>query len=260
MNFISERIYLITRSLGELIRHGLPEFSGPLDKEVLFVVDGVGGFQFGVAAVRIVFREDNIPMGTVFYKWQFGVVGEIWTDLMWLRRNKVMGAKLARKILTFRRAHRDTTIHLLAISGGAGITVFACEYLQRRGLIDTFILAGPAISPMYNLAPALRAVNQCYALTSEKDNWILGAGTRLLGTTDRKYTSAGGMVGFKLPENVSKEDRQAYERFGEIRWEPSWKKEGHLGGHVSWVMTDFVRSHLVPILRGEPRFPVHKLT
>ncbi len=260
MNFITERIFLITRSLGEFMRHGLPEFNGPLDKEALFVVDGVGGFQFGVAAVRKVFREDNIPMGTVFYKWQYGMVGEVWTDLVWLRRNKVMGAKLARKILTFRRSHPDTTIHLLAISGGAGIAVFACEYLQRRGLIDTFILAGAAMSPQYNLAPALRAVNRCYATTSEKDKWILGVGTRLFGTTDRQRVSAGGMVGFKLPENITEEDRQAYERFGEIRWEPSWARDGHLGGHTSWVMSEFVRSHLVPILRGEPRFPVHKLT
>lgn len=258
MSYIVDRISLITRGVAERLQYGLKETTGETDKEVLFIVDGVGGFQFGLSAARKVFRDEQIPIGTVFYKWQFGLVGEIWTDLMWYKRNRKMAEKLAHKITDFHHEHPETIIHLWSISGGAGIAIFACELLEQQ-IIDTLILACPAMSPQYNLAPAMRNANRCYALTSSNDYCILGVGTRIFGTTDRRFTRAAGMVGFQLPEDLSDEDINVYERFREIRWEPSWQKEGHHGGHLTWVTDHFIRGHLVPILRGEPHFEVHKI-
>ena len=65
------------------------------------------------------------------------------------------------------------------------------------------------------------------------------------------------MVGFQIPAGISREDALVYERLREIRWQPSWRKKGHFGGHITCVTESFLRDHLVPILRGEPRFPVH---
>lgn len=258
MSYIADRISLLTHGIAERWQYGLKETSGETDKEVLFIVDGVGGFQFGLSSARKVFRDEHIPIGTVLYKWQFGLVGEIWTDLMWYKRNRRMAEKLAHKITDFHREHPDTIIHLWAISGGAGVAVFACELLEKQ-MIDTMILAAPSMSPQYNLAPAMRSVNRIYALTSKNDYCILGVGTRIFGTTDRRFTRSAGMLGFQLPADISEEDRQVYERYREIRWEPSWRKEGHYGGHMTWVTLRFVRGHLVPILRAEPRFEAYKI-
>ncbi len=64
----------------ETLRYGTPELVGTIGDEVLFVLDGVGGFQIARLMVRRVLREKADAMATVLYVWQFGMVGEIWTE------------------------------------------------------------------------------------------------------------------------------------------------------------------------------------
>lgn len=259
MGFLTTRMVVVSTYVADRIRYGIPEFTGPVDREVLFILDGVGGFQFGPVMVRRALRLERQPLGTVLYRWQFGLPGEIWTDLMWLRRNRRMGANLARKLLAFRRAHANTRVHVLACSGGAGIGVFACEQLHERPLIDTLVLACPALSSGYNLGPALRAAKRCYALISHRDRAILGLGTRIFGTTDRRFGPAAGMTGFQIPPDASDKDRATYGRLREIHWSPEFKKFAHHGGHTAWLAVSFLRRHLLPILRGEPLLPTRTL-
>ena len=259
MQFLFTRVTAISRYLLELARFHVPESVGPLDKEVVFIVDGVGGFQFVPVLLRRVLRMQCSTLGTVVFKWQWGLPGEIWTDLMWLRRNRLMGGKLARRLLAFHRAHPQTTIHVLAASGGAGIAVFALEKLRGRRIVENLVLPCPALSPRYNLGPALQAVQRCYALVSRRDWGILGLGTRIFGTTDRRFGPSAGMVGFHLPSDASAEDLHAYARFREIRWSPSLRKQGHHGGHTGWVSGRLLRDHLLPIIRGAPLLPIYEL-
>jgi len=260
MGFLTTRIRAVSTYFAERARYGVPEFVGPLDEEVAFILDGVGRFQFAPLLIRRALREEGVPMGTVCYDWQFGLPGEIWTDLMWLRRNRVMGAKLARRLLAFRRAHPQTRIHMIAYSGGAGIGLFALESLGHgRRFIETLLLACPALSPDYNLGPALRGVARAYALVSRKDTGILGLGTRIFGTTDRRFTSAAGCKGFEIPCNCSPVDGQSYERLQEIRWTPELRKLGHTGGHTGWASVALLRRHLMSILQGEPLLPTHQV-
>lgn len=259
MGFLTTRLQAMSLYLWDRFRFGIPEYDGPLAEDVLFVLDGVGGFQFVPLFVRRALRDVGASMGTVAFRWQFGLVGEIWTDLMWLRRNRVMGARLARKILSVHRRHPAARIHLFACSGGAGIAAFACESLRGRQVVDTAILACPALSPGYNLAPALRAVRRCYALVSHCDRWILGAGTRLFGTMDRCFGASGGLRGFRIPPELAPADSALYDRLREIRWTPALRRDGHHGGHTGWPMPRFLRRHLLPLIQGTPLLPTHAL-
>ena len=270
MGPLVSRVKLLAAFADELARYGLPEVSGSVDREVLFIVDGVGGFQAAPLMIRRALRLEGSTLGTILYKWQFGLPGEIWTDLMWLRRNRLMGMRLARRLLAFRRANPAAKIHVMACSGGAGITLFALEAMHRRSeraahrsaepiapLVDTLILASPAVSPTYNLGSALGMVKRCYAIVSRRDSIVLGLGTRIFGTMDRSFTRAAGMVGFRMPTDVSPQEREAYERLREIRWSPELQKQGHNGGHTGSVSVAFLRHHLLPLLAGEPTCPVH---
>jgi len=257
MGFITNRISVIGTYLAERVRHGTPTLVGSPEHQVIFVLDGVGRLQLAPLMVRKVLREQGCPAATVLYDWQFGLVGEIWTDLMWLRRNRVMAAGLARKILAVRRDWPRTTIHVVAYSGGAGIALFACAYAGARARIDTLLLACPAVSPAFNLAPALCAVKRCYAMISPRDKWILGLGTRLFGTIDRSYAAAAGCTGFRIPGGLSANEQALYGRLREIYWEPALRKLGHPGGHTGWVALRFLRRHLLAMLRGEPLLPQH---
>lgn len=252
MGVLVDRVSVVATCLTERFRQGLPEVVGPTDREVVFILDGVGGFQWVPLLVRNIFREQSVAIGSIAYVWQFGLPGEIWTDLMWQRRNRVMAAKLARKILAFRRGHPNTRIHLFGFSGGTGIAVFACEALRGRPVIDTLLLAAPALSPDYNLASALKAVTRCYALTSPRDRIVLGAGTRVFGTMDRRFVSAAGRHGFQMPKGTGPDGRGAYEKLVQLTWSKALGGEGHHGGHTGAVTPAFLERHLVPLLRGRP--------
>ncbi|MHC5108510.1 MAG: hypothetical protein ACYTHJ_01370 [Planctomycetota bacterium] len=262
MGFITNRIEVVATFVHEYLRFGIAQSASPSPNgeaeeagngDVVFVLDGVGGFQFAPLLVRRVLREQKIPLTTRMYRWQGGLVGEILTDLMWHRRNRMMGLQFARDLLAYRRQHPDATMHILAYSGGAGIAVFACEKLKQRPIIETLILACPALSPSYNLGPALHNVKRAYALTSHRDRYLLGIGTKIFGTTDRVYTAAAGMQRFIVPDNISDHDAAAYHRMREICWSPQLKSSKHHGGHTGWLMPPLLKDHLVPLLNGKPR-------
>ena len=155
-----------------------------------------------------------------------------------------MAAKLARRLRAYYRAHLGVRIHIFAYSGGAAIAVFACEGLKRR-MIENLFLAAPALSPGYNLAPALAATSRCIALISDRDRIILDRGTRLFGTVDRQRTVAAGAVGFDIPSGLSEEERHLYGRLEQIRWKPEFLKLGVSGGHSSWLSIPFLQEYIV---------------
>lgn len=259
MGFLTDRIAVVVAYFMELARHGLAEKVGPLDGEVIFILDGVGGLQAVPLMVRRALRDQKLEIGTILFRWQYVLPGEIWSNLIWLRRNRVMAARLARKILAFRRAHPRTVIHIFGHSGGTAIATWACEFLNGRGGVTTLLLACPALSPTYDLRPALRSVQRCYALVSPHDRWVLGVGTRVFGTMDRCFCSAAGQVGFRLPVGLSGADRSSYNRFWEVPWTPSLGDDGHHGGHTGSARVSFLRRHLLPILRGKPLLACHAL-
>jgi len=259
MGFLIDRVRVVSTFFAELFRYGLPEFVGDMDREIVMLLDGVGGFQFVPLLVRKVLRETGANVGSTWFRWQAAIPGLIFVDLMWHRRNRVMAARLARKLLALRRAHPDATIHLVAFSGGTGIAVFALERLHGRVPIETLILACPAISRAYNLGPAMRGVKRAYALISNRDRWILGAGTRLFGTMDRRYEDSAGLVGFARPSGVSAIDAEAYSRIREIHWSPELRRDGHAGGHTGWAHGPFLRRHLSALLAGTPHLPARML-
>lgn len=259
MGAFSDRARIIAAYLSERYRHGRSVTSGPLDREVLVLVDGVGGFQAAGLVVRRSLREAGCEIGTVLFRWQTPIYADIFSDLMWLRRNRVMSAKLARLLLRFRREQSRTRLHVMAYSGGAGIAVFALERLVGRSPVDTLVLACPALSPTYNLGPALRAVKRAYALVSPRDSFILGFGTRTFGTTDRVFTSAAGRLGFRKPVGLSAADEEAYARLGQFQWTPEYASLRHHGTHAGWASVPFLRTHLPPLLRGEPRLPMREI-
>lgn len=259
MGFLVTRAKLIAVYTAELLRHGLPEAVGPVDREAIWILDGVGGFQFMPLLIRRVIREENWPIGTLWYRWQCGLPVEIWTDLMWHSRNRRQAKCLADSILRFRENHPAARVHIVAYSGGCGIAVFACEKLAPHAAVDTMVLACPAISPTYNLAPALRAVNRCYALISRRDNVILGAGTTVFGTVDRRFTCAAGMTGFLRPRDLGAAEAAEYDKLRQIEWSADLRRYGHRGGHTGWANLPFLREHLLPLLRGEPKLPLREV-
>jgi hypothetical protein len=259
VGILIDRADVVGTYLVELARGGAVERMGDVSKEVVFVLDGVGGFQFVPVLLRRAWRDDPDTPGTILFRWQFGIPGEIWTDLCWRSRNVRKASDFADAVAALHETQPGATIHILAFSGGTGIAIWGCERLLGRAPIETMVLACPAISPGYNLSRALGAVRRCYALVSHRDSGILGAGTTVFGTVDREHCSAAGRLGFSRPPDLSDDDREAYDRLGEIYWTPELRDVGHSGGHTGWARVAFLREHMLPMLRGDPKLPVSKV-
>ena len=259
MGVIVDRVSVVRAYLLEMFSHGLPEFVRRDDREILMLLDGVGGFQFIPLLVRKVLRDADSPISSTWFRWQAPIPGLMLVDLMWRTRNQRRAEMLADKLLALHRNHPDARIHIISYSGGAGVAVFALELLKGRVPIESLLLFAPAISPSYNLGPALRRVHRAYVMMSRKDTWLLGAGTRLFGTMDRKRVRSAGMVGFAVPPELSVEDQQSYKRIRIIEWCDDFRRYGHSGGHTGWAQVSFLRQHLQGLLAGQPTLPTRSL-
>ncbi len=158
------------------------------------------------------------------------------------RHHERQSDALVDAIVDYRKAHPHAPVSLLAQSGGCWITVRALEKLPAGVRIRTAVLLCPALSPSYDLH---RAGAQCdHALVSvggPGDFILLGLGTTIFGTSDRRHTPAAGWIGW----------HHHPPKFVELRWCPAWLRHGYLGNHVSTSAIGFVRAVIAPWLKAQ---------
>ncbi len=169
-------------------------------------------------------------------------------------RNREVAQRIAQRLVDLRTAHGDQPLHLIGVSGGAGVGVWALEALPDDVQVDHVILLAPAVSNDYDLSRALRHVKgRMYAFSSLNDWRILGIGSFLFGTVDGQYEWAAGLTGFHRPKTA---DAGEYDKLDRRRYDPSWSwRYGYLGDHASILATRFASGYLSPLLAGKGAAP-----
>ena len=191
-----------------------------------------------------------------------------------LDRNKIEAQAAADLIVRQRRRQPNVPILVTSHSGGAGPAVWALEALPPGVTVDALVLLAPALSPRYDLSPALKHVSgRAYAVTSPLDKLILGTGTEVFGTIDRVNTAAAGSVGFLRPGSdgtavacpstrpiglpkdaplpttvVTFNDPAQYDKLTDVPYQPEWRRVGNNGTHLGPMMPTFVRRVLAPMV------------
>ncbi|QOV87805.1 alpha/beta fold hydrolase [Humisphaera borealis] len=167
--------------------------------------------------------------------------------LMNRRRADEEAAKVAEKVIAFRKANPKGQIMLTGHSAGTGVIIFALEKLPKDVKVDGALLLSPALSPDYDLSSALSHVTgRVYVFSSTLDYFVLGLGTKLFGTIDRKNGDSAGRVGFIQPANAA--DPKQYEKLVSCPYEKGWLKFGNIGDHVSVMSRTFSRHILSPLV------------
>ena len=176
--------------------------------------------------------------------------------------NHRQARRLAEHILDLKRADPGRPLVITAHSGGTAIVAWALELVpelaagQLKGapVVDGVILIASGLSPQYDLSPMMGQVaGRVFHLSSTADNLILGAGTLVFGTLDRKYGVAAGKTGFVIPADVAAAG--AYERYAEVPYDRAWVELGHYGDHEGMMSLEFGRSVMSDLVRaslGEP--------
>lgn len=157
-------------------------------------------------------------------------------------RNRRRASKLARDIETWTRQHPGAPLYLLALSGGAGIALFACEDLPPDATLEGIILVSGGVSITYDPTQALAHSRLgIFNYHSRKDVRVLRDFTTRHGTLDRVKGPAIGYSGFDAD----------HPKLFQLAWEPSMRHLGNRGGHLSGLRPAFVRRYFFPLIQGD---------
>jgi hypothetical protein len=227
-----------------LLEHGLTLVLPGIESESVFTYGMCDGLADG-----------GVPGQIRVFNWGLPFPGGYLANLTRIDRNRRRARDIANEILSYQNAYPGRPVHLVAQSGGAGLAVFAAEELPLDHPLDGIVLLGGALSPTYNLAPALaRTKKGLLNSHSCKDHFVLRFGTSIFGTTDRKFTPACGCVGFQIPPDLSPEHKKIYdEKLHQLPWTPDLADRcQHWGGHLSSGCEIFLASQIAPWIKQNP--------
>ena len=207
-------------------------------------LNGIGGYRFIDKYMLVGLQDGGLSGDVQAYDWT-GVdvgLGALLVD----SRHREQAKKVADLITQAAREQPGRRITLSTHSAGAGIAVWALEELPDDVKIDSVLMLAPALSPEYDLTPALRHITgKLYAFYSPYDSAVLGLGTRMFGTVDGVKTEAAGKVGFMRPPDG---DPRQYEKLAQVPYDSSWMKLGNIGDHIGSMSRPFARQVLAPVL------------
>jgi len=218
---------------------------GDGDKGLVVVLPGIDGQSGRNEDACRAIGSGAAGMSVELFDWTMPLC--FWTNQRDESRNRRMASELADRIAAYRSEHPDGSVFLVGHSGGTAIAVWAAEALPSGAQVDGIVLLASSLSPNYDLSKAIKRTREgVVSFRSERDSVLLGAGTTLFGTMDGKHTEAAGKVGFSVPD--SEQAKGAYGGFSEIRWNPSMSGTGHDGGHFGCLASEFVASHVAPLI------------
>jgi pimeloyl-ACP methyl ester carboxylesterase len=216
------------------------------DRGTIFLIGGINDVLVVTRSWRWGFARAGLPHALETFRWQQGLWATMtFADLWRTAHHRREADRLAALIRAVRSERPGGPVHVVAHSAGTAITAYALEQLDPADAVTSAVLVGSGLSPGYDLSRAIGRT-RCGILAVESwfDAFFLGVGTALLGTADRRWTPAAGMLGFRPPS-----DPQQAARFHALRWNPRHLSQGWLGGHLSIASPWFVRHTLTAWVR-----------
>jgi pimeloyl-ACP methyl ester carboxylesterase len=215
---------------------------------VVYLVGGIGGFDSMGCCARVMFPAAGIHHELRDFIWTHGK-GSFLKDLQDTRHLVHKADELAAQIREQHTREPQRPIFLVAKSGGTGLALLAAEQLPPSTL-ERMVLISAAVTPEYDLRPALRATRrEVVAFSSKNDQVILNWGTRQFGTVDRFYGPGAGYRGFVMPKTLDAEDLELYKRLVQVHWKPTMLIYGYAGTHTGTSSPGFLLGEVAPWLK-----------
>lgn len=217
-----------------------------MSRGTIFLLGGINDVWVVGRAWRRWLPAAGLPHRIELIRWQQGFRAVLtFADLWRTGHHRRVAADLAARIRETQAAHPGEPVHVLAHSAGTAIAAYALEQLDPAETVTSAALVGSGLSPDYDLSAALhRTTAGILTVESRLDAFFLGVGTRLLGTADRRWSFAAGMVGFRRPSDPAVADK-----LHRTQWSPRFVRQGWLGGHISIASPWFIRGTLAAWVR-----------
>ncbi|HEY7424328.1 MAG TPA: alpha/beta fold hydrolase [Gemmataceae bacterium] len=213
----------------------------------VFVVGGVGGLDPIQACAPWMLPKAGVPHKIEVFTWTHGKC-RLLRDLQDIRYLLAQADRLAVAVRAAQAREPGQPIYLLGHSAGTGVILAAAEKLPPAS-VERIILLSPAVSPTYDLRPALRATRlQVVSFNSTYDRFCLDLCTSVFGTVDRVYGPAAGLDGFQVPPDLDEEGRQLYQRLVQVPWHLEMVLKCTDGSHHGTCMPIFLAHMVAPWL------------
>lgn len=211
----------------------------------IWMFPGIEGGYWSLEGVRRAFRDAGVKAAIYTHEWgrPFNPFGNL-CDLTGNRRAAI---EVAEQVMAYHRQYPEGPIDLIGYSGGGGMALLVAEALPDDIRLRNVLLVHPAVSPDYDLTPTLRRLDgQLIHYYSDWDIVILGMGTSVFGTMDRKFTASAGQKGFHLEEAIS--EPALCDKLLQHKWTPEQMAVGHFGEHFGIAFYGWNKNYVAPYL------------
>lgn len=211
-----------------------------LERGYVLILPGVESTTWSMKGIYEGLREAGVDRAIDLDPWGKRPFGTF-RNLPAYELNRRKAAFIAAKLAAYHREYPGRPIDVIGYSGGGGMALFAAEVLPEGVTLERIILLGGAVSPGYDIRPALARCREGIINFYSANDWFMGGwATVTFGTMDRKNTSTAGHVGFQDA------DGHLLQTPGleQIPWTPAWRKLGHDGGHAGWRAKAWAREIL----------------
>ena len=219
------------------------------EEGLVVCLSGAGGMMGETERIREGLNAGGVGRAIEVFEWSGGGVLTDQTDV---EANRRKAHRLATRIEGYTRSHPGRPVHLVGVSAGTGLVVWALERLSEGCEATGAVLIASSLDTKYDLTGALSHVaDRVYSFNSVADP-VLVWGVTWAGTVDRGGGIAGGLVGFSPPDSASEQTRALYkEKLREISWWPGDVVLGHLGDHLGATNPTYVKTKIAPIILGK---------
>ncbi|HWA99759.1 MAG TPA: alpha/beta hydrolase [Pirellulales bacterium] len=190
----------------------------------------------------------GVPTAIEVVDWTTGIPPLLLAHLRWDWRNERQAARITQKIAAYQAEHPGKPVNLVGHSGGGAMCLLVLEQMPEGTQIDSVVLLAAAISPRYEIEPALAKTRRgIWNFYSPLDATLLLAGTTIAGTVDGRHTPAAGAIGFR------DDDRRlvVLPKLQQIAYTPEMALRGHFGNHFGCCDPRFVQKYVGPVLSDQ---------
>jgi hypothetical protein len=225
------------------------------EQGLVVVLGGAGGGMMGEdKRVQGALASAGVNRAIEIYAWSQGDVLDDQTDV---RRNRQEADHLSHRLELYMAQHPGKPVHVVGISAGTGIAVWAIEGLAPGTKITGAVLMASSLDAKYDLTTALGNVTDAIYSFSSVADAVLGLGVTMTGTVDRGGAIAGGLGGFSPPKGAPPDELRLYkEKLVQIPWWPGDVVLGHPGDHLGSTNPLYVKAKIAPLVLGRSRRPM----
>jgi len=226
---------------------------GRLQHGLVLILPGIDGRSLLSLNIALGLADAGVRSCIEIVDWTTGLLP---LALLHLRSRKLHqgGAQsVADRIEEYSEDYAGSPIHVIGHSGGGGVALYALDQLASGRRITSAFLLGPAVSPQYDVAQALRKTNEgIWNYYSRLDAVFLQAVTSVCGTIDGKHSVSAGAVGFRSAAEEQGAGTDGKRLLHQRGFTAAMLSQFHLGGHFGWTNRVFVAEEIAPrILSAE---------